>query len=80
MLKIQSNEVKTHFAGVLKQVEQGQVFLITKHKKVVAKLVPHSPESMGAMDARQAVAAMRQLKKINITQDDVHEYRKTGRR
>ncbi|MBT6914993.1 MAG: type II toxin-antitoxin system prevent-host-death family antitoxin, partial [Candidatus Marinimicrobia bacterium] len=38
MLSIQSNEIKTHFSGVLKQVEQGQEFLITKHKKTIAKL------------------------------------------
>ena len=50
MISIQSNEMKTHFSGVLRQVEQEQEFLITKHKKTVASLVPYLPDSIGAMD------------------------------
>ena len=80
MINIQSNEMKTHLSGVLRQVEQGQEFLITKHKKIVARLVPYLPDSIGAMEPEQAVAAMKQLKKVNITRDEVHQYRQSGHR
>lgn len=33
-------EAKTHFANLLKDVEQGEEILITKHGQLVAKLVP----------------------------------------
>ena len=33
-------EAKTHFSALLEQVEQGEQILITKHGRLVAKLVP----------------------------------------
>ncbi|HIJ22508.1 MAG: type II toxin-antitoxin system prevent-host-death family antitoxin [Gammaproteobacteria bacterium] len=76
MLTMQSNEAKTHFAGVLREVEEGQEILITKHKKVIAKIIPYSEEST---DPKAAVEAVKALKKLNLTQKEIGEYRTTGR-
>ncbi len=77
MLTIQSNEAKTHFAGLLREVEEGQEVLITRHKKVVAKIIPYSEVRP---DSRAAVAAVKALARLNLTLDDVNSYRKSGRR
>ena len=76
MLTMQSNEAKTHFAGVLREVEEGQEILMTKHKKVIAKIIPYSEEST---DPKAAVEAVKALKKLNLTQKEIGEYRTTGR-
>ncbi len=77
MLTIQSNEAKTHFAGVLREVEAGQEILITKHKKVIAKIIPYQEETT---DARAAVEAVKALKKVGLSQDEIDRYRTEGRR
>ncbi len=77
MLTIQSNEAKTHFAGLLREVEEGQEVLITRHKKVVAKIIPYSDDHSGSEAAVEAVKA---LSLLNLALDDVSEYRNSGRR
>ncbi len=77
MQSIQSNELKIHFARVLRQVEEGRGFLITKHKKVVAKLVPYVEKPT---DSRLAVEAMKKLRCLDLNQDEIHEIRNMGRR
>ncbi len=79
MLSIQSNEVKTHFSSVLRQVEKGQDFLITKHKKVVAKLVPFSDVNQ-KINAKQAVTEMKSVKFLNLSIDEINEYRAADKR
>lgn len=79
MLNIQSNKVKTHFASVLRQVEQGQEFLITRHQKVVAKLIPYVSDTTTKSEAKKAVEAMKQLKCLNLSLNEIDDYRRTGR-
>ncbi|WP_348676425.1 type II toxin-antitoxin system prevent-host-death family antitoxin [uncultured Candidatus Thioglobus sp.] len=80
MLSIQSNEIKTHFSGVLKQVEQGQEFLITKHKKTIAKLMPYTTDVSNQAQAKQAVEAMKKLKTLKLSSAEISDYRHIGRR
>jgi prevent-host-death family protein len=80
MLSIQSNKVKTHFSGVLRQVEQGQEFLITRHKKVVAKLMPYSSDITTNAESKKAVEAMKQINCLNLSLSEINDYRSTGRR
>lgn len=80
MLSIQSNQIKTHFSGVLRQVEQGQTFLITRHNKVVAKLLPCSSDVISKAESKNAVEAMRRLgNSLKISHDEINRYRKMGR-
>ena len=78
MLSIQSNKVKIHFSEVIRKVEQGQGFMITKHKKAVAKLVPCDEQL--STDAVAAVSAVRQLRCLNLMQNEVDKYKQIGRR
>lgn len=80
MLNIQSNEVKTHFSGVLRQVEQGQEFLITKHKKIIAKLMPYSSDIATASETKKAVEAMKQINCLKLSLSEINDYRSAGRR
>ncbi len=77
MLTIQSNEAKTHFSGVLREVEAGQEVLITRHKKVIAKIIPYQENET---DAKAAVEAVKALKKAGINQKEIDGYRAMGRR
>lgn len=79
MVNIQSNEVKTHFSGVLRQVEQGQEFLITKHKKVVAKLMPYSSGIATNAESKKAVEAMKKINCLKLSLSEINDYRNTGR-
>jgi len=75
-MTVQSNEFKTHFSGILRQVENGQEVLISRHKKLVAKLTPYSKK----FDSKEAVAAMKKIRYLNLSQGEISEYRKSGRR
>jgi len=52
-----SYEAKTHLPQLLDRVEHGEIIVITRHGKPVAKLVPASPEK-ARPDVAQAVADM----------------------
>jgi len=77
MMTIQSNEFKTHFSGILRQVENGQEVIISRHKKLVAKLTPYKNKRVNSEDA---VAAMKKVRYLNLSQDEISEYRKSGQR
>lgn len=76
MLNIQYNRIKTHFANILRQVERGQEFAITKHKKIIAKLTPHKTTPA---DHRKAVQKMKKLHLLAITIDEISEFKRNGR-
>lgn len=42
MRVVQSSEAKTHLLRLLDEVEAGESFVITRHGKVVARLVPEA--------------------------------------
>ena len=54
-------EAKTHLSGLLKRVEQGESFTITKNGVPVAKLVPIQETSKP--DAQQAIADLLALRR-----------------
>lgn len=52
MITLKSQEVKTHFSEILRKVESGQEFAITRHNKVIAKLISwHEPSSESKKEA-----------------------------
>lgn len=61
METVGSFEAKTHLAQLLERVAEGEEFLITKHGKPVARLVPTTVKPKP--DVRAAVEAMKQLRK-----------------
>jgi prevent-host-death family protein len=60
---IQASEAKTHFLRILDDVEQGQTVTITRHGKTVARIVPESEEKAYAEQVRQAMEAIREIRK-----------------
>jgi len=60
MQKLGAYEAKTHLPKLLERVQQGERFLITKHGKPVAELVPVGDRDMES--TRSAVADLHALK------------------
>lgn len=53
-----SYDAKTHLPKLLDRVEHGETFVITRHGKPLAKLVPAATVEQARPDVRQAVADM----------------------
>jgi len=61
MSEIGAYAAKTHLAELLKRVQLGERFIITRHGEPIAELRPVSEHDSGR--ARQAVADMRKLRR-----------------
>jgi prevent-host-death family protein len=72
-----SYEAKTHLARLLDEAEHGEVIAITRHGKVVARLMP--PEDVGP-DPKEAVARLRSARAGLRLDADVRELIEHGRR
>jgi prevent-host-death family protein len=59
MSKVTAFEAKTRFGELLDRVSRGDEVVITRHDKVVARLVPEGPRRLD--DVRRAVAGLREL-------------------
>ena len=59
MSKMTAFEAKTRFGELLDRVSRGDEVVITRHDKVVARLVPEGPRRLD--DVRRAVAGLREL-------------------
>ncbi|WP_396625103.1 type II toxin-antitoxin system Phd/YefM family antitoxin [Luteitalea sp.] len=53
-------EAKTRFGELLERVGRGEEVVITRHDKVVARIVPEGPRSLAQV--RQAVLDLNQLR------------------
>ena len=62
METVGSFEAKTHLSQLLERAAKGEEFIITKHGKPVARLVPPLA-ARSAPDVRDAVEAMKQFRK-----------------
>jgi prevent-host-death family protein len=62
METVGSFEAKTHLSQLLERVANGEEFLITRHGKPVARLMPPMA-ARTAPDVRDAVEAMKQFRK-----------------
>jgi prevent-host-death family protein len=58
MLEIGAFEAKNTFGALLDRVERGEVVLITRHGRAVARLVPNE----GVIDRAQILAAMKRIR------------------
>ena len=80
-------EAKTHFSEWVSRAERGEEVVITRHNKPVAKLVPMgqiTPQLVErrrkAVAAMQAVGAEVAARGGPITQDEILEWIREGRR
>lgn len=59
MSKVTAFEAKTRFGELLDRVSRGDEVVITRHDKVVARLVPEGPRRLD--DVRRAVSGLLEL-------------------
>lgn len=83
MTTIQASEAKTRLAELLRKVEQGESFEITRHGKVVACITP--PKDAEAEARRAAVERFREARKTwpkakKVTLEEILEWRHEGHR
>jgi prevent-host-death family protein len=58
METVGSYEAKTHLPRLLERVERGETFIITRHGKAVARLVPATPTA-ARPEIAEVIEAMR---------------------
>lgn len=84
MKTIQSSLAKTHFAQLLDEVEKGETVQITRHGRIVARLVPQKVTDSQRISAEQALAEIRTLRenlpKTGTTIEDILQWRHEGHR
>jgi prevent-host-death family protein len=80
MKEIQASEAKTHLAELLRAVERGESFAITRHGRAIARLVPAAAVDEAAR--RAAVDRFRALRQgwepASMTADEILAARHEG--
>ncbi|MFZ1774192.1 MAG: type II toxin-antitoxin system prevent-host-death family antitoxin [Rhizobiaceae bacterium] len=80
---VQSSLAKTHLAELLDEVERGETVQITRHGKIIARLVPENADAEAArrQKAFEELRAYRaSLPKTGLTLEEVLEWRHEGHR
>ncbi|HEX3952975.1 MAG TPA: type II toxin-antitoxin system prevent-host-death family antitoxin [Stellaceae bacterium] len=76
--EIGAYEAKTHLPSLLERVERGEQFVITKHGRAVARLVPIN---RGGLDRRrEAVEKLKEFRKGQTLDVPVKQLINEGRR
>ena len=80
MREVQASEAKTHLPKLLDAVERGETIVITRHGRVVARLIPETDGRRA--EIRQALANIRKSgkKRGKISPEEVLRWRDEGRR
>ena len=79
---IQASEAKAKFLSILDAVEEGETVQITRHGRLVARLVPELKEETHAERAKRAFESIRELRKHTggVTIEEILSARDEGRR
>ena len=80
MREIQASEAKTHLPQLLDDVERGEVIVITRHGRAIARLIPEMDRRREEID--QAIAGIKALRKRtgNVTVEELLSARHEGHR
>jgi prevent-host-death family protein len=80
MREIQSSEAKTHLAQLLDAVEEGEVIVITRHGRPIARLVPEADQKRA--NVMRAIADLRTFKATMppLTLEEILSARHEGHR
>ncbi len=79
MTEVGVYEAKTHLSELLARVSEGEQFLITRHGRPLARLVPF--EQVRTVDLDQTIAAARELRHgRTASPDEIGEWIDEGRR
>jgi prevent-host-death family protein len=82
MKEIQASEAKAHLAELLRAVERGESFSITRHGKAIAHLVPaRTAEEQARREAVERFRAMRATwPKVKVSLEEILAWRHEGHR
>ena len=74
-------EAKSRLSEILAAVERGEEYIVTKHGKPVARIVPSGQVDAASMaDARKLIATIKASRKnSNLTDDELREAIEEGR-
>ena len=61
MRSVHASEAKAHFGSLLDEVERGESFIITRHQRPIARLIPESVPRQ--QEIEQAIAGIVALRK-----------------
>ena len=80
MREIQASEAKTHLPQLLDDVERGDVIVITRHGRAIARLIPELDRRREEID--QAIAGIKALRKRTgkVTVEELLSARHEGHR
>ncbi len=80
MQEVQSSEAKTRLAQILDAVEHGETFVITRHGRAIARLVPEVVRRQEEVD--KAIREIKELRKSvgRISLDELLSGRHEGHR
>ena len=80
MREIQASEAKTHLPQLLDDVERGDVIVITRHGRAIARLIPEVDRRREEID--QAIVGIKALRKRtgNVTVEELLSARHEGHR
>ena len=80
MREIQASEAKTHLPQLLDDVERGDVIVITRHGRAIARLIPEVDRRRDEID--QAIAGIKALRKRTgkVTIEELLSARHEGHR
>jgi prevent-host-death family protein len=80
MREIQASEAKTHLPQLLDDVERGEVIVITRHGRAIARLIPEMDRRREEID--QAIAGIKALRKRTgkVTVEELLSARHEGHR
>lgn len=80
MREVQASDAKTHLPQLLDEVERGEVILITRHGRPIARIVPEAARRKD--EIRATFAAMRALRKgaPPITAEEIRALIDEGRK
>ena len=80
MREIQASEAKTHLPQLLDDVERGDVIVITRHGRAIARLIPEVDRRREEID--QAIVSIKALRKRTgkVTIEELLSARHEGHR
>ena len=84
MKTVPLTEAKANFSSLVGDAERGETVYITRHGKVVARLVPGETTEERRRRALEAVARLRALRKTlpktGVTVEEILQWRDEGRK
>ena len=78
--EVQASEAKAHLLQLLDDVEEGASFVITRHGRPIARLIPEADSRQAGIDQAMARIQERRRHAARVTIEELLSARDEGRR